>query len=378
MSQNISVVIIESDVESLERMMKYISALGDHVTVEGVASSFEGGFELVHKKKPMVVILDICDHNGGADIERISKILGSFPQTTIFAVCDDKSSDTILRAMRAGAAEYLLKPVSDSDLGSALQKLGRLWIVKPSPELETGKIFTIFSPKGGVGVTTIAINLATNIYEATKRPTILVDLDLDAGDVTTFLNLKPSYTISDVTLNISRLDKTFLKGVITKHESGIFVLAEPQKVEEGVSISGADLRKVLGLLKTMFSYIVVDTQTVLDERTLAAIETSDMILLAFILSLPGIKNIQRYLNYFDKTVSRNKLKLVVNRYLKRGDIKLEDAEKVLNYPIEWNIPNSYDDAITCLNKGVPISMGAPKSQLNAAFQDLARNMAGKK
>ncbi|MEJ2697826.1 MAG: AAA family ATPase [Candidatus Sulfobium sp.] len=378
MAQNISVVIIESDSESSDRIMKQISALGDHVAVEGVANSFETGFELIHRKKPMVVILDICDGKGGADIERISRILTRFSQTTIFAVCDDKSSDTILRAMRAGAAEYLLKPVSDSDLASALQKLGRLWIVKPSPEQETGKIFSIFSPKGGVGVTTIAINLATNIHQITHRPTVLVDLDLDAGDVTTFLNLKPSYTISDVTLNISRLDKSFLRGVITRHESGIYVLAEPQKVEEGVSVSGVDLRKVLGLLKTMFSYIIVDTQTVLDERTLAAIEMSDMILLTFILSLPGIKNIQRYLNYFDKTISRNKLKLVVNRYLKRGDIRLEDAEKVLHFPIGWSLPNNYDDAITCLNKGMPISMGAPRSQLNSAFQDLARNMVGKK
>lgn len=378
MAQNISVVIIEADVEALDKMMKYITSLGDHVTVEGASGSFEAGFELIHKKKPMVVILDISDEKSGADIEKISKVLGRFPQTTIFAVCDDKSSDTILRAMRAGAAEYLLKPVSDSDLGSALQKLGRLWIVKPAAEQETGRIFTIFSPKGGVGVTTMAINLATNIHEITQKSTVLVDLDLDAGDVTTFLNLKPSYTISDVTLNISRLDRTFLKGVITRHETGIFVLAEPQKVEEGVSVSGADLRKVLELLKTMFSYIIIDTQTVLDERTKTAVEMSDLILLTFILSLPGIKNIQRYLNYFDKTIPKNKLKLVVNRYLKRGDIKLEDAEKVLNYPIEWSIPNSYDDAITCLNKGVPINIGAPRSQLNSAFQDLAKNMVGKK
>jgi len=377
MPQSISVVIIDNDVESVNNLVKYVTHLGDHVVVEGVANSFANGFELIHKKRPMVVILDVCEA-GEIAVERIGTILNRFPQMTIFATCTDKSADTILRVMRAGAAEYLLKPVAESDLASALQKLGRLWIVKPSAEAETGRIFTLFSPKGGIGVTTIAINLATNISGSTNKPTILVDLDLDAGDVTTFLNLKPAYTISDVTVNISRLDKNFLKSVITKHESGIFVLAEPQKVEDGVSISGSDLRKVLGLLKTMFPFVVVDTATVLDERTMAAIELSDTILIPFVLSLPGIKNIQRYLTYFEKMGYKNKVKLIVNRYLKRGDIKIEDAEKVLSHQVFWSVPNDYDEAMMCLNKGVPASIGAPRSHLNLSINDLARTIVSKK
>jgi pilus assembly protein CpaE len=377
MSQNISIVIIDSDPESVNSLVKYITNLGDHAVVDGVANSFETGFELVHKKRPMVVIMDICQ-GSDADIEKIRTILERFPQTSIFASCEDKSSDTILKAMRAGATEYLLKPVTEMDLGSALQKLGRLWIVKPAHETETGRIFTLFSPKGGVGVTTIAVNLATNIHELTGKPTVLVDLDLDAGDVTTLLNLKPSYTISDVTANISRLDKSFLKGVITKHESGIFVLAEPHKVEEGVSVPGADIRKVLELLKTMFNYIVIDTQSVLDERTVTVIGMSDVLFLTFVLSLPGIKNIQKYLDYFDKAGIVQRVRLVVNRYLKRGEIKVEDAEKVLHKRIAWSIPNDYDDAMTSLNKGMPLGMCIPKSPINLAIKDFARTLIGEK
>jgi len=376
MPPTISIVIVDQDVDSVSRMVKYINNLGDHVSVEGVANSFENGFELIHRKRPMVVIMDVCGDKETA-IERITKILERFPQTTIFTVCDDSSSDTILKVMRAGATEYLLKPVSEIDLDSALQKLGRLWTVKPGVESGISRTISIFSPKGGVGVTTLAINLATSIYDMTKKPTILIDLDLDAGDVTTFLNLKPSYTISDVTVNITRLDKSFLKGVVTKHESGIYVLAEPQKVEEAVSVSAADLRKVINLLKTMFSYIIIDTAPSLDERTMTAIEMSDRVLLTFVLTLPGIKNIQRYLNYFDKTGAKQKLKLVVNRYLKRGDIKIEDAEKVLNFPISWTIPNDYGNAISCLNKGVPVSSGAPRSQLNTSIREFASTVVAK-
>ena len=371
MPQSISVVIIDSDIDSINTMVKYMKSMDSKVIVEGTATTFENGFELVHKKRPMVVIMEVTE-DVNLSLERISQILNRFSQVSIFATSLDKSSDTILKVMRAGATEYLPRPVTEADLTYALQKVGRLRLTRPAPEDEAGRIFTVFSPKGGVGVTTIAINLATDIFEATKKPTILVDLDLNSGDATTFLNMKPSYTISDVTVNISRLDKSFLQGVVAKHESGIYVLAEPQKVEEGVSISGVDIKKVLSLLKSMFKYIIIDAETI-SERTTIALEMSDMILLIFFMSLPGIKNMQRYLRYFDKMgLGRDRVKLVANRYVKKSDIKIEDAEKALNYPIFWAVPNDWDTTMTCLNKGITISMGSPKSQLNVSLNELAR------
>jgi pilus assembly protein CpaE len=278
--------------------------------------------------------------------------------------------------MRAGAAEYLLKPVAETDLASALQKHGRLWIVKPPAEEEaSGRVITVYSPKGGVGNTSIALNLATNMYEVAKKSTILVDLDLRAGDVTTFLNLKPAYTISDVTVNMSRLDRTFLKGVIARHDSGIHILAEPQKVQEGVSVSAGDIKKVVGLLKNMFSYVVLDTETAMDERTQAAIEISDLVLVPLVLSLPGIKNMQRYLKYFAELgYGRDRVKLVVNRYEKKGDIRLEDAERALNYPVFWALPNDYESSMACLNKGVPLSICAPRSKVSSSIKDMTKEL----
>lgn len=378
MPPSITVVIIDSDTASANNIVNRIKDMGGKVTVEGTATTFERGYELIHKMKPMVVIMEVSE-DIETSIERISQILSRFPQVSIFATSEDKSSDTILKVMRAGVTEYLLKPVAETDLTFALQKLGRLWLTKPALEEEAGRIYTVFSPKGGVGVTTIAINLATDIYEVTKKPTILVDLDLNAGDVTTFLNMKPAYTISDVTTNITRLDKTFLQGVIAKHDSGISVLAEPQRVEEGISISGDDIKKVLSLLKSMFKYIVIDAESI-SERTTTALEMSDKILLIFNMSLPGIRNMQRHLRYFDKMgYAKHRVKLVANRYLKKGEITIEDAEKALNYPIFWTIPNDYDTAMGCLNKGVPIRVGAPRSLLNASIKELADTLvAGKK
>ncbi len=371
MAQGITAVIIDSDTESLNKTVKYIRSLGEQANVEGATTTFEAGFELVHRKRPMVVIISVDDGEYDVALERIKTILTRFPRVSIFTVCEDRSAETILRFMRAGVTEYLLKPLSELDLASALQKLGRLWLVK-TPEADEGKIVTLFSPKGGVGVTTIAINLAVNIHQLTNKPTILVELDLNAGDVTTFLNLKAAYTMSDVTSNIGKLDRSFLQSVITKHDSGIYVLADPQRVEEAVSISAGDVRKVLNLLKTMFSYIILDTEPAFNERTKTAIEMSNLLFLVFIMSLPGIRNMQRYLNYLDGTGSvKEKVRLLVNRRLKKDDIRPEDAEKILDRPIFWSIPNDYDTAMACLNKGVAINKFDPKSKLNLSIRDLA-------
>jgi pilus assembly protein CpaE len=371
MAQGITAVIIDSNTESLYKTVKFIKTLGGQASVEGATTSFEAGFELVHKKHPMVVILSIDEGQYDTALERIKTILTRFPRVTIFTVCEDRSAETILAFMRAGVTEYLLKPLSELDLASALQKLGRLWLVR-APEADEGKIITLFSPKGGVGVTTIALNLAVSVYQLTNQPTILVDLDLNAGDVTTFLNLKAAYTMSDVTANIGKLDKSFLQGVITRHESGIHVLADPQKVEEGVSISATEVRKVLGLLKTMFKYIILDTEPAFNERTKIAIEMSNLLFMIFIMSLPGIRNMQRYLNYLDNNRDiKEKIRLIVNRRLKKDEIKPEDAEKVLERPLFWSVPNDYDTVMACLNKGVTISKFDPKSKLNISIRDLA-------
>lgn len=374
-TQKFSIVIIDSEADSIDRMVKFINNLGDHATVDGVATTFESGFELVHKKKPKVVIMEV-GKDVDQSIERMQTMLKRFPDVSVFATSEDRSSDTILKVMRAGADEYLLRPVAEPDLDSALQKHGRLWISKPpSAEERGGTVITFFSPKGGVGATTIAVNLATHIHNLTKKSTLLVDLDLNAGDASTFFNIKPSYSISDVTANMSRLDKSFLKGVITRHESGVHILAEPQRVEDATSIMGEDIRKVLGILRTMFDYIVIDTENSLDDRTMTSLEQGDYVLLVFVMSLPGIKNMQRYLRYFEgKGFGKEKIRLVVNRYLKKGDIRIEDAEKALNHEVYWAVPNDYDSTMGCLNKGLPLSMCNPRSKVNTSIKDLAEAM----
>lgn len=374
---SLSIVVIDSDLDSLGNIVKYI----DRSSIVGTASSFESGYELIHKKRPMIVIMEVKVEELDLYIERIEMILTRFPNVSIFAVCTDRSAETILKVMRAGVVEYLLKPVHENDLASALQKIGRL-MVKQSfhsqPGAELGHIFTFYSPKGGVGLTTLATNFAVNLHAMTDKSTILVDLDLIAGDVTTFLNMDPEYSLSDVTLNATRLDASFMKGVISHHESGIFVLSEPKNIADGVALSSNDLVKVLALLKTMFTYIIIDTETGLNSKTMMALKMADTLVFAFVLTLPGIKHAQRYLNYFKSMDLDHKIMPVVNRHVKKGDIKLEEASEIVKYPISWDFPNDHESAMTSLNKGGPLMKMAPHSHLNDSINGFAKLLLARK
>ena len=378
MSEAIRVVIIGDNADSTGKIAKWVSKQGNDALVEGIALDFEDGTKLIHKSKPMVVILDMCAHGINPCVRWIETILHIFPHIAIFAFCDDSSYESVRNFMRAGATEYLLKPVSEVDLSSALKKFGALRALPESKETKEGKVYSISSSKNGVGNTTIAVNLAGHIYKLTKEPTVIVDLDLIGGDVTTFLNMKPDGTIGDVSRNITRLNMGHLQGIIAKHDSGIYVLAAPHNMEEGVVISGDTVRKVLTLLKTRYKHIIIDTEANLTQTTMAAIDMSDLIFVTFVLSLPSIKNTRRYMNYLDKhTLRSQQIRLVVNRYFKKCDTTVAEAEKILQRPVFWCIPNDFKTAMSCIHKGAILEDHAPQSRLNLSLKDLAMTVMGK-
>lgn len=379
MSQAIRIVVVGSDTASIEDITRCLNRHRGNAVVEGVAIGFERGAELIHKRQPQVVVLDMCARGVDHCLRWIESALSRSPQVSVFAVCEDKSYETIRNFMRAGAVEYLLKPVSEADFASALHKISRLRALPKPAEVEGGKVCSVFSSKNGIGATTISVNLAASISKITKEPSIIVDLDLVGGDVATFLNLKPQFTISDITRNINRADMSLLRGIIRKHESGVHVLAGPHDVEEGVSISGDAVKKVLSLLKTMYKHIIIDTEANLTQTTMTALHMSDLVLLPFILSLPSITNTQKYLNYLHTHgVKNNKIKLVANRYFKKSEIKIEEAEKILKQHISWSIPNDFHTAMSCLNKGIPLASYSPHSKLNLSIRDLAIAVSGMK
>jgi len=235
------------------------------------------------------------------------------------------------------------------------------------------KIISTFSNKGGIGKTAIAVNLALELANVTKEKVALIDLNLQLGDVTTFLDLNPSFDISYVVNNINRVDESFLLSTLEQYkDTSLYVLADPPYLEQAEDITSDQIAKLFDVLKETFSYIVVDTGSSFDGKTITVLDNSDLILLVTIVNLPAIRNAQRCLELFERLgYSNEKVKIVLNRYMENEEIKTEDVEDVLNKKVYWKIPNNYFTIMSAINKGIPVSMVNDMSNIARSYRDLA-------
>ncbi len=372
MPPHISLVIIDSDRNSREAVAAFLKPFSDTIRIDGSVDEFGEGLRIIQKVSPNVVIIEVNDVQKGVD--EVAFIASRFPRTSVIVCSSEKGSDGILKLMRAGAVEYLLRPIDQEELRQALQKVGRFWFAEAPEEKVEGKVIAVYYPQGGVGTTTVAVNLAAVLAENGTN-VALVDLNLYSGDISTFLDVNPTYTLSSVTSNIARLDANFLMSVMTRHSSGPYILTEPSEVDESISVTPEQVSRVIEFLKGIFSYVVVDCGGQLAGCTMSIFEHADKILFTTVLSLPAIKNAKRYLLALDRRgFHKDRVKLVVNRYLAKADIQIRDAEKVLGYPVFQSIPNEYADIITSINKGTPIVKLMPRSNVSKAIINLASQL----
>jgi pilus assembly protein CpaE len=289
-----------------------------------------------------------------------------------------KESDLILEVMRAGADDYLPKPINKAELIRAIEKVTRQILLRRSAPLAgaaEGKIISVLGSKDGYGKTTVAVNIAALMARHKDRPVMIVDLDLQGGDVSTFLNIKPNYTIADVARNVNTIDANYCKGAMYRHESGVYMLAEPKNVSEVEEITAPKIKSVLNLLKGMGGYLIVDGGYSFDERALTVMDMSDMIILVGVLTLPAIRTLQKSLAVFrDLGYGKDKVKLIMNRSGANEDIKANYAEDALNYPISWMIPNEYQTVVTSINRGIPLVTLAPASGITKSIADIVRDI----
>ena len=372
MPSQFSIVIIDKDKVSRDAIISTLKPYSDSITLAGSVDNFIDGAFAIQNASPNVVFLGVEEIQQG--IKHVQYITLKFPQVSVIACSSEKNSEWILALMRAGAVEYLLRPIAHAELKQSLQKVGR-FLFAPSPqETPEGKVIAVYNPIGGMGTTTVAVNLAAALsQEGTK--VALVDLNLEAGDINTFLNVNPTYTLSSVTSNVERLDANFLMGVMTRHASGPYVLTEPLEVDEAVSITPEQVQHIIQFLKKSFRYVVIDCVGQLAGCNLAIFESADQILFTTTLSLPALKNTKRYLLAMGrKGFDSDRVKLVINRYLPKSDIQIKDAEKVLGWSVYQAIPNEYADVVDSINKGMPVVKLLPKSAISKALQGLAERV----
>lgn len=369
MSAQFSVVIIDPDRSSREAIAATLRPYSDSINLAGAVDNFADGASVIDKKVPNVVFLGVEDlQKGVKDVQCITLL---YPRVSVIACSSEKSSDWILPLMRAGAVEYLVRPIEQEELKQSLQKVSRFLFSSSAEQPLSGRIVAVYNPIGGMGTTTVAVNLAAALAgEGTK--VALVDLNLEAGDVNTFLNVNPTYTLSSVTTNVERLDANFLMSVMTRHASGPFLLTEPLEVDDAACITAEQVQRIMTLLRGIFDYVVVDCVGQLAGCNLAIFNSAELILFTTTLSLPALKNTRRYLHAMaGKGLGRERVKLVINRHLPKSDIQVKDAEKVLGTPVYLAIPNEYASVVDSINKGMPVVKLLPRAPISRALLLLA-------
>jgi len=371
----ISCLIIETDQEAI-RQIDILSKRIGAIEVRWKTHSVQTGIDIIRKHLPEMVIVGLGPTPEPA-IESISTMAKDFPFLYLVALSDRTDSDLILRTIRAGAHDFLCKPVKEIDLRAAAEKASKLKATRKETGGRGGKILSIFSNKGGNGTTTIAVNLADALSRLTGKKVAVVDLVLSAGDVTMFFSVNSSYSILDLAKNAEKADYDFLHTLLVRHASGVYVLADPPTIEDGEQISAAQVRDVLSTLRSMFDYIVVDTPHQFDERTLTALEMSDIVLLVSLLNLPSLKNTQKCLELFGRIGLRDeRVRLLLSRYLPNDEIPKESIEGIMNTPVFFSVPNDYPTVISSINRGKLLSEIAPDKEVTKSFDRMAELLEG--
>jgi len=369
MSSPITILLIDNDPASAATIAVLQKKHGDTVKVVAVAGSFAEGLTVIQKTNPMVVILHVDNLERG--IKEVGYVLSVFNRISVIVTANNDTTQWVLGLMRAGAIEYLFHPMQLDVLESAIQKVGRLWHPVSETVKPQGQIISVYNPLGGMGTTTIAVNLATCLAGNSSK-VALIDLNLFSGDVATFLNIIPAYTLSSVTRNISRIDSNFVMSVMTRHSSGMYVLTEPLDADECSEITPEQVSRILYVLSDMFAYVIIDTGGYIAGCNKAVFEASDFILYNTVMNLPGLKNTKRYIASLEKNgFLKGRVKLLINRYTPRADISINDAEKVLDWKAFHTIPNEYRDVVESINKGVPIVSLSPRSAVSKAIVRLS-------
>ena len=240
-------------------------------------------------------------------------------------------------------------------------------------------MISVFSNKGGTGASTIAVNLAVALSRVSGKDVALADFDLSSGEVSLMLNLQPTRTVAELSAGKAKLDAATVQSALVKHDSGVYVLCEPDRPEQTEGITGPKIHEIIGHLSASFPYVICDLNHGFNDVSLEVFDASSHILVITLLNLPAIRSAHRCLEVFKQLnylQNEDKVRLVVNRYLPNRDIDVAQLEETLQYSVFWKIPNDYSTVIDAVNSGLPIEEVDTDSDVAKSFRSLAATLAG--
>ena len=325
----------------------------------------------VLRLRPAAAIIALGAGNQDNEFTLIKQLASACSETAIVIAAHDASPSLILGSMRAGAREFLQLPILADEFQTVLDRIAEFTAAGASKR--SGRAVAVFSGKGGAGVSFFATNLAA----AMNVPTVLADLNLQAGDVASLLGLEAKYSIADFVRNRTRLDDSLISSLITPYSSHLSLLAAPLEAYEAEEIKPEHVTEILHLVGQRFQCLVLDLQHTFDPVTVAALDLADDILLIMTLDIPGIRNTKRALKVFERLgYPSEKIRVVVNRWSKNVDVELQKVEAHLEEQLIGFVPNDYGKVMNSINLGRPLVQTDPASKITLEIKRIAGLVEG--
>lgn len=343
--ESAKIVAIANDLESLERFSK-------NKDVDGLIVDLLPGPDYV---------LD--------EIENISTL-----PSALFMVGPQEQSDVILRAMRLGAREFFTDPPSAEALEQAFRaSLGT--VAKPTKSTREARVVGVIGAKGGVGATTVACQLGFALQAMGKR-TAIVDLNLPLGDVALHCDITPAHTLANMASDRSNTDATFVKKLLQKHESGLQIMASPNRIEEAETISIQHIGTAIRLMREEFDWIVLDISRSWNEVSTYALDSSDIVMAVSVIDLPALGHLKQHLALMERLGhTKNNVRLVANRYDKhKGSLDRKDFADFIGRKFDFEISNDFSTVAAAIDAGCPTSKISSRASVTREFEALAREL----
>jgi pilus assembly protein CpaE len=346
----------------------------DSIWLEAECSRYDFFFDVVTQTQPDIALVAL-DGDPAKGLALVARITQEVPVCNVLVISSSTEGSLILQAMRNGAKEFLSLPLKLEDVLIALERIRQTQMSRTGEtQVRSCQVITVAGAAGGVGCTSLAVNLGCLLSRNERNSVVVIDLDFALGDSDVWLDIIPDYTIQDVAENISRVDYSLLKRSLTKHDCGVFLLPRPVQLDDCQSITPDTLKRVVALLKTSFTHLVIDVSKSYGPVDMTALESANTVLMVTQLDLPCLRNVVRLMQHFETQEGLSeKIKILVNRVgLEDSQIGMNKALETIGREVYWQVPNEFATMVEARNNGVPLCTQAPRSKLTKSLEQLAQ------
>jgi len=373
-SKNTAVIEASEVILAKENLLNLID---EEITLDNL-------YKVIDETKPEVILFDFTFHSQPFDL--VDKIVSNFSNTAVVAILWESKTVDLDLVVLSGARAFVNFPFKEGKLVATIKRVLQLVDRNPpppSPEEESEEVdekkshmFTVFSPKGGVGTTTVATNLAISLHKTLGEDILLIDGKLMFGHIALYLNILTGNSITDLITHAGNLDEQIIDQVVVKHTSGIHVLLSPNSVNEAQGIGPENIFKVIQSLQEFYPNIIVDGGHTLDENAVTFMDASDKILLVVNPDMASMRDVSQFMELSSSlSYPKEKMVLILNLIKRKTDVKIEEVEEVLKMKIFGKIPADEKLAVECINEGVPIIIKKSHHRISKAYKRIAEDLA---